>query len=111
MVLGIQIAGLLFGAFMIYYSFLHYKRKEFTAKESLFWLGLWFIFSIIAIFPSILDPLLKPIGFLRALDLLTIVGFLFLIATNFYTYALVRKIQRKLETIVRDIAFKKNKGK
>mgnify|MGYP001616123506 CR=1 FL=1 len=111
MVVGSQIFGVLFGTFMIYLTFIRGKRKEFTAKESLFWLGLWFVFSIIAIFPSILDPLLKPIGFLRALDLLTIVGFLFLIATNFYTYALVRKIQRKLEAIVRDIAFKKNKGK
>src|SRR3989344_4885665 len=100
MVLGIQIVGFLFGLFMVYYSFLNYKRKEFTAKEFSFWLGLWSIFSIIAIFPSILDPIVVGIGFLRAFDLLTIGGFLFLITAVFYTYTVVRKNQNKLEKLI-----------
>ena len=111
MVLGIQIAGSLFGLFMIYYSFLHYKRKEFTAKEFIFWVFLWVSFTIIALFPFLLDPIYKKIGFLRVLDLLTIVGFMFLITAIFYTYTLTRKNQKKLETIVREMAMKKNKPK
>ena len=109
-ILGIQIAGFLFGLFMIYYSFLYYKRKEFTTKEFSFWLGLWLIFSIIALFPSVLDPIVAGIGFLRVLDLLTIAGFLFLTAAVFYTYTVVRKNQNKLEKLVREMAIKK-KGK
>jgi len=107
MALGVQIVGSLFGLFMIYYSFLIYKRKEFTAKEFIFWLFLWVMFIVIALFPFLLDPIVKKIGFLRALDLLTIIGFLFLITAIFYTYTVVRKIQKKLETIVREIAMKK----
>ena len=111
MVLGIQIAGFLFGLFMIYYSFLHYKRNEFTLKEFSFWLFLWSIFILIALFPNILDPIVRIFGFLRTLDLLIISGFLFLIAAVFYTYTITRKNQKKLESIVRAIAIKRHKGK
>ncbi|MBI3027787.1 DUF2304 domain-containing protein [Candidatus Woesearchaeota archaeon] len=107
MVLGIQIAGFLFGLFMIYYSFLHYKRKEFTVKEFSFWSGLWIFFIIIALFPYILNPIVKSLSFARTFDLLVISGFLFLIAVNFYVYTITRKNQMQLETIVREIAMKK----
>ena len=109
MALGIQIAGSLFGLFMAYYSFLNYKRKEFTVKEFGFWAFLWILFIIVALFPFLLDPIVKSVGFLRALDLLTIIGFIFLTTAIFYTYTLARKNQRKLETIVREIAMKKGK--
>ena len=107
MVLGIQIAGFLFGMFMIYYSFLNYKRKEFSAKEFVFWIFLWAVFIILTLFPFLLDPVVKSFGFFRALDVLIISGFLFLIATNFYTYTITRKNQRQLESVVREIAIKR----
>ena len=111
MVLGIQIAGFLFGLFMMYYSFLNYKRKEFTTKELSFWFLVWGVFILISLFPNILDPIIKPLGFLRALDLLIISGFIFLIASIFYTYTITRKNQKHLELIVRTIAMNKNKKK
>lgn len=109
MVLGIQIAGFLFGLFMIYYSFLNYKRKEFTAKEFALWAILWVAVIIIAFFPSLLDPIVKYGGFFRALDVLIVSGFLFLIAAIFYTYTITRKNQKHLESIVRIIALKGRK--
>jgi len=109
MVLGIQIAGFLFGLFMVYYSFLNYKRKEFTAKEFVFWMVLWVILICISLFPYILDPIIKPLGFFRALDFLIISGFLFLILAIFYTYTISKKNQKKIETIVREISLRKNK--
>jgi len=33
MLLGIQLVGVLFGLFMLYITFLHGKRKEFSSKE------------------------------------------------------------------------------
>jgi len=83
-ILGIQILGMLFGFFMMYYTFLQLKRKEFTIKEYSFWFNI-----------------------ARALDLFIITGFLFLIFIIFYTYILVRKNQRKLEEVVRNIALKR----
>ena len=104
-----QIIGMFFGFFMAYYSFLNYKRKQFTVNEFAFWIGLWVIFIAIALFPSILNPLVAYTGVLRALDLLTIVGFVFLILAVFYNYTLVRRNQRQLEEIVRTLALQKKK--
>ena len=111
MVLGIQIAGFLFGLFFLYYSFLNYKKKEFTIREFVFWVVAWAVFILIALFPFILDPILKPLGFFRALDFLIISGFLFLIASIFYTHTITRKTQKKLEIIVRSLAVEKSRKK
>src|SRR3989344_8802779 len=104
MVLGIQIAGSLFAVFMIYYSFLKYKRKEFTAKEFVFWLVLWVLLIVISLFPYILDPISKKLNFARNFDLIVIAGFLFLILAIFYTYTLAKKNQKQLEAVVREVS-------
>jgi len=106
-ILGIQILGILFGFFMMYYTFLHYKRKEFTIKEYGFWFVFWALFVVITLFPQILDPLLATLNIARALDFFIIAGFLFLIFITVYTYTIVRKNQKKLEEVVRQIALKK----
>ena len=111
MVLGIQIAGILFGLFMIYYSFINYKQKKFTLKEFSFWLVLWTLFIILTLFPYILDPIAKSLNFARTFDLLVIGGFIFLILGIFYTYTITRKNQKQIEVIVRKIAMNKNKRK
>jgi len=111
MVLGIQIAGFLFGLFMIYYSFLNYKRKEFTIKEVSFWIAVWGFFVVIAVFTYVLVPIVKKLSFARTLDLLIISGFLFLLLAIFYTYTLTRKTQKQVETVVRQIAIKKSRKK
>ena len=59
------------------------------------------------LFPQILDPLLATFGIIRALDFFIIAGFLFLIFVIFYTYVQLRKTQRKLEDVVRNIALRK----
>jgi hypothetical protein len=106
-ILGIQILGILFGGFMMYYVFLHYKRKELTIKEYLFWVVLWVLFIILTIFPWLLKPLVESIGFARTMDFFIVAGFMFLVGSLFYIYLLVRGNQKRLEEIVRKIAFKK----
>ena len=106
-ILGIQILGSLFGFFMMYYTFLQHKRKEFTIKEYSFWFIFWGAFVVITLFPQILDPILTTLNIVRALDFFIIAGFLFLIFIIFYTYTIVRKNQRKLEEVVRSIALKR----
>lgn len=106
-ILGIQILGILFGVFMLYYVFLHYKRKELTIKEYSFWVILWILFIILTLFPWLLKPLVKSIGFARTMDFFIVAGFMFMIGSLFYIYLLVRGNQKRLEEIVRKIAFEK----
>ncbi|MBW2974176.1 DUF2304 domain-containing protein [Candidatus Woesearchaeota archaeon] len=106
-ILGIQILGILFGIFMMYYVFLNRKRKELTIKEYSFWTVLWIAFILLTLFPQSLKPLVRSIGFARTMDFFIVAGFMFLIGSLFYIYLLVRKNQKRLEEIVRRIAIEK----
>ncbi len=110
-ILGVQIIGILFGTFMMYYTFLHYKRREFKIGEYFFWALLWILFIIVTIIPEVLDPIVKTLSFARTLDLFIIMGFMFLIGISFYMYTITRKNENKLEQVVREIAIGKAKKK
>ncbi len=110
MLLGIQIVGVLFGLIMLYTTFLHGKRKEFTSKEGLFWIIAWIAFSLLVIFPNALDFISKDIlNIGRTLDFLIIIGFGFLVGISFHNYLIVRKTENKVEKLVRKIALEKKK--
>ena len=109
MILGVQMIGVLFGLFMVYLTFLYKKRKELDQKESVFWFIVWIIFIIIAVFPQILSPIVQTLSFTRTMDMLVILGFMFVIGLSFYNYHILRKTQKKVEDIVRKIAFKEEK--
>jgi len=110
MILGVQIFGILFGLFMIYYSFLKLKKKEFNNAEFIFWLVAWAIFVFLVLFPYSLDFFVKGVLQMnRTLDFFIIVGFMFLIGLGFYTYSIVNRLEGRLEKLIREIAFEKRK--
>lgn len=107
-ILGIQILGIFFALFMIYYTFLHQRRNEFTIKESIFWFGAWICFLLLVISPTSLDYLIKDIlDFGRRMDFFIVIGFMFLIGITFHNYTIIRKTQNKIEKVVRKIALQK----
>ncbi|MBI2142772.1 DUF2304 domain-containing protein, partial [Candidatus Woesearchaeota archaeon] len=107
MVLGIQVFGIVFGAFMLYMSFLQWKKRQFTLTEWVFWSFFAVLFSAISAFPDIINPLLPRLKLERKLDLLIILGFMFLIAATFYSYRIVRHTQKQVEELVRQIAIER----
>ncbi len=109
MVLGVQIIGMLFGAFMAYYSFLHFKRKEFSTGILVFWLLVWLGVVVVSIVPKALDPIATTLNFVRVMDLLTVVGFMFLVGVVFYNFSITKKTEKKVEELVRHLAMKKAK--
>ena len=84
MVLGIQVFGIVFGAFILYMSFLQWKKKEFTINEWLFWSFFALAFSGVSLFPEVINPITAALKLERKLDLFIILGFMFLIAAVFY---------------------------
>jgi hypothetical protein len=107
MVLGVQILGVIFGVFMAYFSFLHFKRNEYTVKEFMVWLALWILLIVISLFPGILDFFVVKLSLSRTMDFLIIAGFMILTAMFVYTYTLLRQNQRKIEEVVRNVALKR----
>tara|TARA_Y100000310_G_scaffold107829_1_gene106264 strand:- start:8983 stop:9321 length:339 start_codon:yes stop_codon:yes gene_type:complete len=111
MVQIIQLAALFFGFFMLYYSFIRFKKKEFTRKEFLFWVFIWIFFIIGSLLPETLNPIFKKFNFARKLDAYIIAGFMFLIGISFYNYTLARRNQKRLERVIRKIAIDKASDK
>ena len=107
MVLGIQVVGVGFGIFVLYMSFLQWKKKEFTINEWAFWGTFALAFSGVSLFPDILNPVVATLKLQRKLDFFIILGFMFLIAAVFYTYRVVRNTQKGLEELVRQLAMER----
>lgn len=106
MILGIQILGIIFGLFMVYLSFLHYKRGEFGRGQIFFWEILWFGLIFLVLFPKTVGGIIEKLGIVRAMDLFVILGFIFIIFLTFYNYTTLAKIKQKLEKKVRNEALK-----
>jgi len=104
-ILGIQLIGIMFGIFMMYFTFINYKQNKLTPKEWLAWFVMWTGFIIITVFPGLLNPLLETLNLYRAMDFYISLGFLFFIFIIFYTYSIVRTNQQKIEILTRQDAF------
>ena len=106
MIIGIQIVGIIFGLIIMYMTFDNHKKKNFTAYEKTLWFFLALVFILITLFPNILDPITDQLELIRTMYLLVTLGFMFLLGINFYMYIIVRKNQKKIEKVVREIAKK-----
>ncbi|MCL4460019.1 MAG: DUF2304 domain-containing protein [Chloroflexi bacterium] len=107
MITGIQIVAVVFSFLMLYITFLHFKRRELTTRETLFFGLLWVGAIFLTIFPKSVDFLLKTFRILRLMDLATIVGFMVLIALSFHNFLTIRKLEEKIEKLVRYNALNK----
>jgi hypothetical protein len=109
--LWIQLLGIIFGLGMIYFTFVKYKRKELGKQEFLMWQLCWSLLILVAIIPSILDPIIVPLNFYRRLDFFVVFGFFALLALGFYNYGITKNLQKKLEKFVRKDAIRKEEEK
>lgn len=98
-----QIGAVLFALFMIYWVRSNQKRAHLSTVESSLWYSVWFIFIILALFPNLLLGIVSALNFARAFDLLVVGAFMILVMLNFYIYLKNKKLEKKLETLVRKI--------
>ncbi len=101
---NIQIIALVFGTVMVYLSFLHYKRKEFSRYQFVVWEVLWIGFVVVTLSPGRFNAVTERLGIARAFDLFAIVAFVIILFVTFHNYLLITKLQKKLETNVREKA-------
>lgn len=104
----IQFIGILFGLTMLYMIFLKLKRKEISGNESFIWFAGWIAFIAMSISPKLLDPIIKTLNFSRRIDFFVVLGFFVLLGLSFYNYSQVKKMEQKLEKVVRKEALEKH---
>tara|TARA_Y100000310_G_scaffold345862_1_gene471700 strand:- start:11669 stop:12013 length:345 start_codon:yes stop_codon:yes gene_type:complete len=107
----IQFIGIIFGASMLYFTFVKFKRKEISYSELIVWFFGWVLLMIVAIIPGILDFIIAPLNFYRRLDFFVVFGFFVLLGLSFYNYTSMKKMERKLELFVRRSALNQHRRK
>lgn len=81
----------------IIYIFRMIKKKNFSIKESLFWVMGTFVMTIFAIFPKLLDKIALRLNITYPPSLLFLVGIFFLLFINFRN---TQKISKQNERII-----------
>lgn len=110
-ILGVQIISILFAVFMIYVAFLYWKRKDINGKEIFFWIFLWLGFIFVTLFPDVLQGITKKLFFARVMDLLMVIAFIILAFIGFQNHVSNRRMEKKMEELVRKEAIKNAKKK
>lgn len=107
----IQPIGIIFSCFLLYYTYLHYKKATLSLREYMLWTILWISLLIVTIFPSIVNVFLKDLGINRALDLFVIVGIFILLVIVFQNYTVVHRLEKRIEKFTREEALNNLKEK
>lgn len=110
MILGLQFLALIFSLVMIYFAYLHYRRSEINGLEILFWLIAWMGAIFIALFPEVFRAFSATIAISRAFDLAMIGAFMLVIPIVYSAYIRTRRIEKKLEELVRKDALRNLHG-
>ncbi len=104
MLIGIQIAGLVFGFVMLYLSHLYYRRGELSSTDFAIWCSVWVSFLYAVVFPQNLNVFLETLGVISAMDLFTIASFMVAFTVIFHLYKTTRRLQQKMEKLVSELA-------
>jgi hypothetical protein len=99
-----QILAAIFALWMMYVVSIHGKKKTLTFGEVVFWITIWVLFVIIAIFPNLLLGIAHTLKFGRVFDLLVVGALMILNILVFASYFTQKESQRRLEDLVRQLA-------
>ena len=107
--IGLQLVAIIFALWMIYFSYLHYRRHEFSRIEFIMWEILWLGLLVVVILPNSVKFILRAFSITRTFDLVVIVGIVILFGVVFRSYVLIRRLERRLEDYVRSEAIKNDR--
>lgn len=104
MFVGIQLLGILFGLVMIYFSYLYFKRGNYSKKSFMLWISTWTAVIIIFAVPQLIYFTMNLLAIQRTADFFTAAAIIFLTSIVFYLYSIVKKTEQKMENLVRSVA-------
>lgn len=107
MIIGLQIIALVFAFSMVYFAVLHFKRGEISKPEVIAWVAMWAGVIVVIVFPELLRKFASTFLVTRVFDLMVIGGFVLVISLVTSSYIRTKKLEKKLEDIVRRDALKK----
>jgi len=111
MILGLQFLALVFALIMIYFAYVNFRRREINRLEFVVWSLAWSAAIIVVLFPDSLREFVQTFFISRLLDVLIMGGFVLVIGMVAAAYIRTKRIEKKLETFIRQAALKQLKTK
>lgn len=106
MILGVQVAGIVFIAVMIYLTYYHYKRRNYSQRSLILWVFIWLAMLVLIAVPSTVYGIMQTLQIERTADFFVMAGFAFFTIVIFHLYTTVKKMSKKMEDLVRQEAFR-----
>ncbi len=107
----VQTLGIAYLLFMVYLSFLYYKRNNYSLTSFVFWVVVWSAGALLLVIPQSISALTQRISVARVIDFYLILGLMFFSIVCFVTYAAVKRNEAKIEDLVRRLAIEDSKPK
>ncbi len=104
--LQLQILCVLFALLMLYWSHLNYRRRTIRFYELLFWVVTWGGFAAVVVFPQSTSIFLEKLRINRTMDLMMIIGLMLVWVLVFSNYIENRRLRKKLQDLVREMALR-----
>lgn len=111
MILGLQVAAIIFAFLMIYVALIHYKKGQLNGVEILSWITIWVVAIFIVAFPEILRTYASTFLVTRIFDMMVLGGFILVISMVASSYVRTKRMEKKLEELIRKLALKGIKKK
>jgi hypothetical protein len=105
----LQIMAFMFCVIMSYHTLLYYKKGEFNGISFFIWESVWVMIMFAVLFPQLLYPVVEAFKLTRAMDLMFIFGFLFMIGVTFHNFRYTVRNEKRIEKLVRENALKNGK--
>jgi hypothetical protein len=102
----LQLLSLLFALAMVYWTWSSYQRRTIRLPELVLWLVVWGGFCAAVLLPGTVGVFLQRLHVNRAMDLFMILGFMLVWVVLFLNHLELRRLQRKLQDLVRELALR-----
>ncbi len=101
MMIGLQISALAFSFAMIYFAVIHYKKGTLNKAEIVTWVIVWLFALSAVVFPDLLKVFARTFHFARLFDMMVFGGFFLVIILAAKSYITTKRLEKKLEELVR----------
>jgi hypothetical protein len=103
-VLQLQILSLAFALVMIYWTWASYRRRTIRLAELALWIAVWGGFSAAVLLPQSVALFVQRLHVNRVMDLFMILGFMLVWIVLFVNHLELRRMQKRLQDLVRELA-------
>jgi hypothetical protein len=100
---GIQLVTIAVALLMLFITYTALRRHELRTYEYAIWTLIWLGLLFVSLFPDLLRGIIGPLHVIRLLDLVTIVGLLVIGVLVFSLNRVLRRLEDRVTTIVRQL--------